>query len=267
MGTNLTATAYAILLLALVFNITALWKPNKSNELMPSWLMATAFIFLTLSLGVRTVLGGRLPLANMYEFTLLFAWGILLFYLWVRKNMVAPLFTTLVLLLAIVLLSYAFFLPSDITPLMPALQSNWLTFHVFTAIVAYGAFGVASCLGLLYLLKEKNPTQRLYANLPDLKRIDNLTHWSVAVGFAFLALVLITGAVWAEEAWGTWWSWDPKETWALITWLVYAGYLHGRKTYGWQGRRSAILAVVGFVVVLFTLYGVSYLLPGNHSYV
>lgn len=263
----INTTVFVLLVIAFVICMPALWDPNKSNELMPTWMMAAAFVFLTFSLTLRGIIGGRVPFANMYEFTLLFTWGILLFYLIIRRTIKAPLLTILVLLITITLMSYSFFLPTDIVTLMPALQSYWLQIHVATAIIAYGAFGIACCLGMLYLLKEKRPHNWLYASLPELKKLDGILHWSVSVGFTFMALVLITGAVWAEEAWGTWWSWDPKETWALITWLVYAGYLHAHKTYGWQGKRSAIMAVAGFVVVLFTLYGVSYLLPGNHSYV
>jgi cytochrome c-type biogenesis protein CcsB len=264
---NLIYTAYALLIIAFVYSLTALKAPNQSNKLMPTWLTMAAFGFLTLALTIRGLISGRVPFANLYEFTLLFVWGILLFYLIIRRQINAPLFTVLVLLVNIILISYSFVLPSDVSMLMPALQSHWLEIHVITAIIAYGAFGVAFCLGVLYLLKENYPTNRLYATLPPLNKLDNTLYWSVAVGFPFMALVLITGAVWAEEAWGTWWSWDPKETWALITWLVYAAYLHARLTLGWQGKRSAVMAVVGFIVVLFTFYGVSYLLPGNHSYV
>lgn len=267
MEKNLIVTAFVLLLMAFVLSLISLWKPHKSNETMPPWLMTAAFIFLTLSLIARGLVVGRLPFANIYEFTLLFAWGILLFFIVVRRTVQSGLLTSLVLLLKVMILSYSFFLPSDATPLMPALQSAWLKFHVFTAVIAYGAFAISCCLGILYLLKERFPEKRLYAPLPPLGKLDNVLHGSVAVGFPFMTLVLITGAVWAEEVWGSWWSWDPKETWALITWLIYAGYLHGRKTYGWQGKRSAVVAVVGFIVVLFTLYGASYLLPSNHSYV
>lgn len=143
---------------------------------------------------------------------------------------------------------------------MPALQSRWLEIHVITAIIAYGAFALSCCLGILYLVKAKSAER-------GLDKLDAALHWSVVVGFPFMTLVLISGAVWAEEVWGRWWSWDPKETWALITWLIYAGYLHARKTYGWQGKKAAIMAIVGFAAVLFTFFGVSLLLPGDHSYV
>ncbi|WP_273484378.1 c-type cytochrome biogenesis protein CcsB [Desulforamulus ruminis] len=267
METNLTGTAYILLLIAFFLSLTSVYRPNKSNQLMPGWLITAAFIFLTLSLIARGLVAGRPPFANMYEFTLLFAWGILLFFMVIRGAVSSRLLTLLVLLLELMILSYSALLPSEAMPLIPALQSAWLAFHVLAAIIAYGAFGVSCCLGIIYLLKERDPQKKLYISLPSLDRLDDILHRSVAVGFPFMTLVLITGAVWAEEVWGSWWSWDPKETWALITWLIYASYLHARKTRGWRGRKSAVVAVVGFLVVLFTLYGVSYLLPGNHSYI
>jgi len=202
----------------------------------------------------------------MYEFTFLFVWGIFLFYVLMRKKIQSAMLTTLIALLGFVLVSYGGTMSPEAKPLMPALQSVWLEIHVATAIIAYGAFGVSFCFGIMYLLKERSVNKGVPDILPSLEKLDSLTHWAVVVGFPFMTLVLITGAIWAEEVWGRWWSWDPKETWALITWLVYAGYLHARKTYGWKGRKAALMAVVGFLVVLFTLYGVSYLLPGNHSY-
>lgn len=267
MEANLTLAAYCFLFLAVLLSLMTLWKPNSYTDQGAVWVMGLAFVSLTLALAQRGISSGRLPFATMYEFTFLFVWGILLFYLLIRRKFHSGLLTSLVALLGVTLLSYGSTLPSDIRPLMPALQSVWLEIHVITAIVAYGAFGLSCCLGILYLVKERNPDKGLGQTLPSPERLDSLLHWSVVVGFPFMTLVLITGAVWAEEVWGSWWSWDPKETWALITWFIYAGYLHARKTYGWQGKRAAVMAIVGFLAVLFTLFGVSLLLPGAHSYV
>jgi ABC-type transport system involved in cytochrome c biogenesis permease subunit len=162
-------------------------------------------------------------------------------------------------LLLTLLLAMLGSLPSDLRPLMPALQSRWLHAHVATAILAYSLFAVSFCLGLIYLFQP-------FLDEADLKIIDRRMYQLVVWGFTLLTLVIITGAVWAEEVWGNWWSWDPKETWSLVTWVVYAAYLHSRRTIGWRGRKSAWLVVIGFLVVLFTLFGVSILLPGLHSY-
>ena len=154
----------------------------------------------------------------------------------------------------------------------PALKSQWLTFHVITAMLAYGAFAVSFGLGIMYLLKAKKPedrstkTSRQASRMPSLEVLDDLSYRIVGFAFPLLTLCIITGAIWANYAWGTYWSWDPKETWSLITWIIYAGYLHARLMYGWKGRRAAWLVVFGFLAVLFTFFGVNYFLPGLHSY-
>lgn len=266
METILNLAAYAFLLVAVILSTISLWKGSSKLEKTSFWLLGGAFISLTAALIIRGVTLGRVPFATLYEFTFLFVWGILLLYLFVRARIQSGMFTTLIGVLAFILISYGGTMSAEAKPLMPALQSHWLQIHVATAIIGYGAFGLSFCFGIMYLIKEKSKNKDGQGLLPPLTKIDNLVHLSVVVGFPFLSLVLITGAVWAEEVWGTWWSWDPKETWALITWLVYAAYLHARKTYGWKGRRAAIMAIAGFLVVLFTLFGVSFLMPGYHSY-
>jgi cytochrome c-type biogenesis protein CcsB len=159
-----------------------------------------------------------------------------------------------------------------IEPLIPALQSNWLTTHVLTCFMGYAAFAVAFGCGLLYLWKDKTEgktikrASTLTQKLPSLAVLDALIYQSAALGFVFLAIGIITGSVWAHYAWGAYWSWDPKETWSLITWLVYAILLHARYVRGWRGRRLAVLALVGFACVLFTYLGVNFL-PSLHSYI
>ncbi|WP_258359902.1 c-type cytochrome biogenesis protein CcsB [Moorella sulfitireducens (nom. illeg.)] len=267
MEANFNLLAYIFLLAAVILSLISLWRPGRLISYMVQASLILSFAYLTLALVLRSIAAGRLPFANLYEFTLLFAWGILLFYLISRRVIKSDLLAALVAILVVIILSYSNTLSSGPGPLMPALQSVWLQFHVITAIIAYGAFGLSFCLAIIYIIKEKGYDSPDVNNLPSLAKLDNLLHWSVAIGFPFMTLVLITGAVWAEEVWGRWWGWDPKETWALITWLIYAAYLHARKTYGWRGKRSAIMAIVGFLAVLFTLFGVSLLLPGAHSYV
>lgn len=156
-----------------------------------------------------------------------------------------------------------------IQPVMPALRSYWLAVHVSAAVIAYGSFALSFAVSVAYLLKDKKEvdfSSRLNQELPALKVLDAVAYKLVFIGLPFLTIMLVTGAVWAEYAWGTFWSWDPKETWALITWLIYAAYLHTRFLKGFKGRRAAWIAVLGFVAVIFTFFGVSYLLPGMHSY-
>ena len=150
---------------------------------------------------------------------------------------------------------------------MPALQSNWLGFHVSTAIIAYGAFGVSCVLGVIFLLRERMKTSGfLDQHIPSREKLDMLSYRSVSLGLLFLTFTIITGAIWAKRAWGTYWNWDPKETWSLITWIIYAIYLHLRLNKGLRGRKSAIFAALGFAAVIFTYVGVNTLLAGLHSY-
>ncbi|MGA1865424.1 MAG: c-type cytochrome biogenesis protein CcsB, partial [bacterium] len=152
----------------------------------------------------------------------------------------------------------------------PALQSNWLLIHVVTCFFGYAAFAIAFGFSIMYLIKHGHEKDGLKTGfislLPSSQVLDDLEYKAVAVGFPFLTLGIITGAAWAHYAWGSYWSWDPKETWSLITWFVYAAFLHARFTAGWRGKRTAILSILGFLFVLMTYFGVSFLLGGLHSY-
>ena len=157
-----------------------------------------------------------------------------------------------------------------INPLIPALQSNWLIAHVVTCFIGYGAFAVAGGLGMMYLLKDasnhKETQSSMMVALPALPVIDDLIHKTIIFGFMWLSAGIITGAIWANEAWGSYWSWDPKETWSIITWFIYASTLHARFTRGWRGKRIAWLSIIGFLAVFFTYFGVNFFLAGLHSY-
>jgi len=165
----------------------------------------------------------------------------------------------------------ATFSSREIIPLPPALKSAWLPVHASIAIMANGFLALAFCGGIMYLLQERELKKKrfglFYTRLPSLDALDNLNNHCLAVGFPLLTLGIITGSIWAKQAWGTYWQWDPKETWSLITWLLYAGLLHQRFTVGWRGRRAAIMTIIGFLAAMFTLWGVTYLLGGAHSYV
>ena len=217
---------------------------------------------------------GHAPLTNMYESLVFFAWCTTLFYLFMETRFKARVMGAFVMPCVAVAMAYASFsskIDDKISPLIPALQSNWLIAHVVTCFIGYGAFAVAGGLGLMYLLKQSAETKKtkalsLSASLPELKVIDDLTPKTIVFGFMWLSAGIITGAIWANEAWGTYWSWDPKETWSIITWFMYASTLHARFTRGWRGRRIAWLAIIGFLAVFFTYFGVNFLLSGLHSY-
>ncbi|HMK36727.1 MAG TPA: c-type cytochrome biogenesis protein CcsB [Desulfomonilaceae bacterium] len=206
---------------------------------------------------------GHAPLSNLYESLVFFAWTIALALVVVRVRYGTDIIVLLGLPLVFVVMAYTFFLDSSIRPLIPALQSNWLVAHVIACFLGYAGFAVSFVAALL-LLAARSSTS-LKQHLPRIDLLDEIVYRSVLIGLPMLTLGIITGAAWADYAWGSYWSWDPKETWSLITWLVYSAFLHARITRGWSGNRMALLSVLGFAAVLFTYFGVNYL-PGLHSY-
>ena len=213
---------------------------------------------------------GHAPLSNLYESLVFFAGTIILIYLFIERkyqNRVIGAFTTPLAFLALAYASLSPNISDRIQPLIPALKSNWLIAHVIACFIGYGAFAVACGVSFMYLVKQKSSDNKssMLNLLPDVDMLDDLNHRLVMFGFLFLSVGIITGAVWAYSAWGRYWGWDPKETWSLITWFVYATLLHARMMQGWRGKRTAILSIGGFAAVLFTYFGVN-LLPGLHSY-
>ena len=230
-------------------------------------LQAAGFVLHTAALVCRGLGAGRLPLTNQYEFATSFAWGLCLVslvFIFRYRFTVLGAFAAPVIFLII---GYAAMQSREVRELMPALRSGWLGFHVSTAIIAYGAFGVSFVLSIIFLLRDRMKAQGfLDQRIPNREKLDAISYRSVSLGLLFLTFTIVTGAIWAERAWGSYWSWDPKETWSLVTWIVYAVYLHLRIRRGWEGRAAAVFAVAGFVCVMFTYIGVNTFLPGIHSY-
>lgn len=237
------------------------------------------FLIHTAAIMVRSIKAGRLPFSNQYEFAIMFAWGIVLCFLVLAFRYRLRLLGAFVMPLAFLMMGYASMLSKEIKPLMPALQSGWLSLHVGMAILSYGSFALAAALGLMYLVRSRktevaplpadaasNQAEQVQSAPSRLELYDFLSYRVIAFGLLMLTLVILTGMIWAKSAWGRYWSWDPKETWSLITWLIYAVYLHLRLRRGWQGKKSAWFAVIGLICVLFTFLGVNTILPGLHSY-
>lgn len=202
---------------------------------------------------------GHAPLANFYESLVFFAWAVIILSLGAARAKASPILP-FVLALAAGLMGYASFAPqveSGIKPLIPALKSNWLAIHVMTCFMGYAAFVLATVVGALGL--------RTRDNIRDPAGMDDLFTRYLSIGFILFSIGIMTGSVWAFQAWGRYWGWDPKETWALITWLIYAAAIHEHRRSGGLGRRVVILALIGLASVLFTYIGVNYL-PGLHSY-
>ncbi|MBM3268301.1 MAG: c-type cytochrome biogenesis protein CcsB [Candidatus Sericytochromatia bacterium] len=221
------------------------------------------------------------PMSNLFESIMFMVFSVLVIYLVVERKFRPAGFGLVSAGLVATVMSLASLLPDrlrDATPLVPALQSYWLKIHVTLMMISYAVFFVSFVAAVLYLFFHYRDrffspkavgaaaANTLKAPITTLELLDELTYRMILLGFPLLAFGIITGGLWANHAWGTYWSWDPKETWALITWLVYAAYLHVRVTREWRGAKTAWFAVAGFISVIVTYLGVNYLAEGLHTY-
>lgn len=260
--------------LCMVLYFSFLFFRNSRFAKIITAVVLTGLAFNTAGLGLRwyesyKIGFGHIPLSNMYESLVSLSWTIVLLYLVIELRYKVKTLGVLVFPIVSIAMAYASLSPdvnTEIQPLIPALQSNWLTYHVMTCFVGYAAFAVSFGTSIVYLVKSGKTASGKDEFLPDLKTLDEIIYKTIAIGFLLLGIGIITGAVWANYAWGSYWSWDPKETWSLITWFIYAAFIHARLTRGWRGKRAAIISIAGFCCVLFTFLGVNYLLAGLHSY-
>ncbi len=205
---------------------------------------------------------GHVPLSNLYESLVFYVWCINVLIVVLKKSHRNPVITCCVSVVALFLMGFASLSPSvekGIQPLVPALKSNWLHVHVITCFIAYGAFTISFVCGVLYLFGHRLKT-------PPLQMLEEINYKSIIIGFPMLTSGILTGAVWAQYAWGSFWRWDPKETWSLITWIVYALYLHAMQRRNWRGKIAAIVTILGFLTVMFNYFVVNFVLIGLHSY-
>lgn len=237
---------------------------KKEKVAKVSWILTyvSTAVLLVYLVG-RGIVAGRLPLSNQFEFATSFAWGIAMMTIILHLKMNLDWLGAFSVPAVFLMLSYSALLPRDITALMPALKSAWFGTHIASAVISYSSFAVACFCGLRYLLSLKKGMKETDAAM---KSLDYLAYRMVALGFLFLTIVILSGCIWAEQAWSQFWSWDPKETWALISWIIYAIYLHVRINKKVVGKKMAIFAIAAFVAVIFTFIGVNTLMPGLHSY-
>lgn len=236
-------------------------------------LTVIGWIVNTAALAVRTIETGRAPYANLFETMTLLSWMVVAGYIAMElKYKRLRVLGTVIVSLAFLTIGAAAMLPyryQAIEPLIPALQSNWLILHVITTFIGYAGFAIAFGLGIIYLFKERaerSGRSSFFDRFPSSELLDDMNYKFIAIGFPFVTLGIILGAIWANYAWGGYWSWDPKETWSLIVWFIYAGYFHGRLVRGWRGRKTAYFSIIGFIAVIFLYWGVSFVLPGLHAY-
>ncbi|CAK6699385.1 c-type cytochrome biogenesis protein CcsB [Synechococcus sp. BA-124 BA4] len=290
---SLGLLAFALLLVALPL---AFWSLSGGRSSSPvRLLVAAANLSLTAQLTLRWWDSGHFPISNLYESLCFLAWACTLTQLLVERSWASPLVPAAATPMGLGCLAFASFaLPDrlqEASPLVPALRSSWLVMHVSVIMVSYAALLVGSLLSVAVLVTDRGQDLQLRSSsigsggyrqaklavdagelrlssisIGVSEQLDSLSYRTITVGFLLLSVGLVSGAVWANEAWGSWWSWDPKETWALICWLVYAAYLHSRLSRGWQGRRPAMVAAAGLVVIVVCYIGVNLLGIGLHSY-
>jgi len=268
---NVTFLAITLVLYGLssILFLSVLLKGKKTLR-MAERILGAGFVVHCLSLGLRTLEAGHFPLTNLHESFSVFGCSLVGFYLYLLRRHRLEALGSSVSVLALLMTAAAYLSPSEISPLPPALRSFWLPVHTLLCFLGDGAFALAFCAGVLYLLQERLIKSKSFGHLsrmlPSLHVLDEVNYRALTLGFPLLTAGIISGAIWANYAWGSYWSWDPKETWSLITWLLYAALLHQRLTVGWRGRRAAIMAIVGFGAVLFTFLGVNLLIGGLHAY-
>lgn len=294
---------FGILLFAMIAYWTNLSLFSNSDILSKigrvSTIVANGILFFILC--SRWIVAGYFPLSNLYESLLFLTWMLLTIYLYIETKTKSKLIGSVLIPVTLLISGFANLTLSPemqkASPLVPALQSNWLMMHVSMMLLSYSTLIIGSLLCILFLVisrykdvdlkimddsslplynimldyyeaKLLSPSTEI-SELGKLKLLQSLDNWSyriIGLGFPFLTIGIISGGVWANEAWGSYWSWDPKETWALITWLVFASYLHARITKGWEGKQTAILGSLGFFVIWICYLGVNFLGKGLHSY-
>ena len=294
---------FGILLLAMTVYWISLFFLNWRNNLtkVGRFCALGANFLLFFILSSRWIVAGYFPLSNLYESLLFLTWTLLIIYLYIEFKTKSKLIGAILLPVILLINGFANLTLSPemqkSSPLVPALQSNWLMMHVSMMMLSYATLIIGSLLCILFLIisnyqevdlgaidKSSLPlynvlvdyyetkslsTSNEISELGKLKLLSSLDNWSyriIGLGFPFLTIGIIAGGVWANEAWGSYWSWDPKETWALITWIIFATYLHSRITKGWEGKKTAILGSIGFFIIWICYLGVNFLGKGLHSY-
>jgi len=235
-----------------------------------TWL---AFAMLLVGVVMRGIWAGRVPWGNMYEFSITSALGVLgafLIFSLFREIRWLGIYVTTVVLLTLGLAVKVLY--TEAAQLVPALKSYWLLIHVSAAVICGGAFTIAAGITIAYLIQDRrlrrtpDGAEPPASRLPSAERLELLNYKILTFAFPLWTFAVVSGAIWAESAWGRYWGWDPKETWAFITWVIYAAYLHARTTAGWRGRRAAWISLVGFLAFLINYFGVNLFVQGLHSY-
>lgn len=259
-----TISLFIYLVSTVLYIVYASFKKDQIGKVATGFLLV-GIVAQTIALILKTIEVKHAPFVTTYESLSFWSWLIALVYLIFQFRLRIKVLGALVTPIAFLAIAAASVLPDqykESSPLVPALQSHWLEFHITTAFIGYACFAISFAVSLAYILKRTDDPK---ASLTK-DRLDTIGYKSISIGFPFLTIGIMSGAIWANMAWGRYWGWDPKEVWSLITWFLYAVYLHLRIVAKWKGRPTAITSIIGFIAVIFTFFGVSFLLSGLHSY-
>lgn len=262
-------TTLFYLIASILYLVAMIGKHQRAGQI-GRWVLLTGVVLHATCFGVSHSIAGGTPVTSLHESLSFFAWCLVLLFLLLDLRFRLSVMGAFAVPLAFGLMVASALSPHVVVQLNPVLKSWLFPVHITFAFLGNAAFALSFGAGVMYLiqnrmLKSKRFT-RIYQVLPSLDTLDKVNYTCLSIGFPLMTLGIISGAFWANTAWGSYWRWDPKETWALITWFLYAALLHGRLTIGWRGRKAAIFSIVAFMFLLFTFLGVNLLLDGYHTF-
>jgi len=255
---------------AVIIGVVELIKSSRAAERLMLASAGFAFVNHTISIVYRYTASGHLPITSPHEAASFFAWAIVLLYFILEFRYKLGLLGSFIMPLVFFMMLASSMLSRELKPLSPTLQSYWLGIHTLFAFTANAAFALACVTGIMYLVQEHYLKSKhlgeLFERLPSIHTLDYINYRLITIGFPLLTLAIISGALWAESAWGSYWRWDPREVWSLVTWLIYALILHARMLAGWRGKRASVLSILGFVTILVAFFGIKLLEKGMHVF-
>lgn len=270
MGVILFELALTFYFAATIVSFAELFKGSKITSRIILLLAGTGFAIHTVTIIYRYIYAGHIPITNAHEATSFFSWCIVLIFFMLQFRYKIGLLSSFIMPIVFFLMLSSSMLPREIKPLSPVLHSYWLGIHTFLAFLGNAAFALAFGIGSMYLVQEHYVKSKrlggLFERLPSLQTLDEINYRLITFGFPLFTLAIITGALWAESAWGSYWNWDPRETWSLITWFIYAIVLHARLVAGWRGKRAALLSMIGFLTIIIAFFGIKMLQKGLHVF-
>lgn len=269
-GTLSFELALTLYLVAVVIGIIEFFKSTKTTSRIMLVIAGFAFFSHSISLIYRYVSVGHIPISNAHEATSFFSWCIVLMFFIIEYRYKVGLLGSFIMPMVFILMLSSSMFPREIKLLSPILQSKWLGIHTVFAFLGNAAFAMAFGIGVMYLVQERFVRSKhigdLFRRLPSLQSLDEINYRLITWGFPLFTLAMITGSLWANTAWGSYWRWDPREVLSLVTWLIYATILHARLLAGWRGKRAAILSIVGFLTILIAFFGIKLLEKGKHVF-